>query len=173
MEIIQKFGLETHLFIFQLINFLIIVLILRFFLFKPIQKVLEERKRKIDQSIADAQAARTTLENAGQERNKIIAQAKADSDKISADVKVALEETKAKMTAEAKQRSQQIIEDAKQRADSEFENLNKEVGKISLEVSQKIMSKVFAEVFSDEDKEKVLAKAVEKMEKMDYEKISN
>lgn len=173
MEIIQKFGLEVNLFLFQLINFLIIVFILKKFLFKPIQRMLDERRRKIDQSLQDAEDARIALENAATERNKILVEAKDDAEKLTASVKSSLEETKEKMTEDAKRRSEQIVDDAKQRAKIEFENVNKQVGKISLEISEKIMSKVFSEVFTDDEKQKVLAKAMEKMEKGEYEKSSN
>ena len=80
MEIIQKFGLEARLFLFQLVNFLIIVFVLKKFLFAPLKKMLDERKRKIEQSLQDAENAKIILGNAAEEKKKILAEAKSSVD---------------------------------------------------------------------------------------------
>lgn len=173
MEILSLLGLEKSLFIFQLINFLIIAYVLKRFLFKPLMKMIDERKRRVDQSLQDAEDARIALENAGEERKKILAEAKNDSDALAASAKVSLEETKAKMTEDAKQRSAQIIEDAKQKAAMEFENMNKQIGHMSVNISEKVMAKVFSGLFTDEEKKALISRALEKIEKGGYEKSSN
>jgi len=173
MEMIEKFGLEAHLFVFQLINFLIIMGILVKFLYKPIMKMLEERKRKIEQSLIDAENAKAALENAGEERKNILNEAKKDADVLTASTKKQIQEVKEKLTESAKQSSQAIIEEAKQKAAIEFESMNKQLGKISIDISGKIISKVFSDLFSEDDKQKLLSRALEKIEKENYEKVSN
>ncbi|MDR2192315.1 MAG: F0F1 ATP synthase subunit B [Endomicrobium sp.] len=170
MEILNLLGLETPLFIFQIINFLIIAYILKRFAYKPIKAMLDERKRKIEQSLQDAQNAKIALENAGAERKKILGSAQADANAAILAAKTSAEETKEKLKNEAKKQSEQIIADAKQKAAMEFENLNKQVGQISADISGKIMSKVFENLFSEEDKQKILARALDKIEKAGYEK---
>jgi F-type H+-transporting ATPase subunit b len=169
MEIIQQFGLEGKLFLFQVVNFLIIVLILKKFLFNPLKKVLDERKRKIEQSLQDAQNAKVALENAGEEKKKILADAKVGADKLMVSLKASAEEAKEKTLLEARSRSQQIIEEAKNKASAEFENMNKQIGKMSVDVSSKILSKVLSELFTEEEKQKLMSRALEKID----EKITN
>ncbi|MDR0822555.1 MAG: ATP synthase F0 subunit B [Endomicrobium sp.] len=173
MEMIEKFGLEAHLFLFQVINFLIIIGLLTKFLYKPIKSMLDERKKKIDQSLLDADNAKIALENAGEERKKILNEAKKDADSLTASVKTQMQETKEKFTESAKLSSQAIIEEAKQKAAVEFESLNKQIGKMSIDISGKIISKVFSDLFSEEDKQKLLSLALSKVEKVEYEKIPN
>ncbi|MDR3306334.1 MAG: F0F1 ATP synthase subunit B [Endomicrobium sp.] len=169
MEIIQKFGLETKLFLFQLINFLIIAFILKKFLFKPLKKMLDERKRKIEQSLQDAENAKAALENAGRERKKILTDAKVGADKLMTSVKTSADETKEKTLVEAKFRSQQIIEEAKNKASAEFENMNKQIGKMSVDISSKILSRVLSDLFTEEEKQKLMSRALERID----EKIAN
>jgi F-type H+-transporting ATPase subunit b len=173
MEIFNTFGLELPLFIFQAVNFLVIAAVLKIFAYKPIRKMLDDRKQRIAQSLQDAQNAKAALENAGEERKKILASAQADAGAVAALAKAGAEETKEKLKLEAKRQSDQIISDAKQKAAMEFENLNKRVGQISVDISGKIMSKVFAELFSEEEKQKILARALDKIEKGGYEKRAN
>jgi F-type H+-transporting ATPase subunit b len=164
MEIIQKFGLETKLFLFQVINFLIVVFILKKFLYAPLKKVLDERKRKVEQSLRDAEKAEITLKNADEDRKKILAEAKSDADMLAASAKVSIAETKEKAISEAKRRSEQILDGAKQKAAAEFESMNKQIGKISVDISAKIISKALADLFTDEEKQKLMSRAVEKID---------
>ncbi|GMO54306.1 MAG: hypothetical protein Ta2C_07430 [Candidatus Endomicrobiellum trichonymphae] len=164
MEIIQKFGLEAKLFLFQLINFLIIVFILKKFLFAPLKKILDERKRKIEQSLQDAENAKIVLENASEEKKNILAKAKSSADTLMATVKVSIKETKEKAVIEAKQRSEQIIDEAKQKAATEFESMNKKIGKISADISGKVMSKVLSDLFTETEKQKLMSRALEKID---------
>jgi F-type H+-transporting ATPase subunit b len=169
MEILQKFGLEVKLFLFQLINFLIIVFILKKFLFTPLKKILDGRKRKIEQSLRDAENAKIILKNASEEKKNIISNAKISADMLMATVKVLIKETKEKAIIETKHRSEQIIDDAKQKAATEFESMNKKIGKMSIDISGKIMSKVLSDLFTETEKQKLVSRALEKID----EKIKN
>ncbi|MDR0978302.1 MAG: ATP synthase F0 subunit B [Endomicrobium sp.] len=163
MEIIQRFGLETKLFLFQLINFLIIVFILKKFLFKPLKKILDERRQRVEQSLKDAENAKIILENADEKGKKIFADASVAADKLMESVKISAGETKEKILNEAKFNSQQLIEEAKNKAAYEFENMNKKVGRISIDISGKVLSKVLSDLFSEEEKQKLISRALEKI----------
>ncbi len=169
MEIIQKFGLEVKLFLFQLINFLIIVFILKKFLFAPLKKILDERKCKIEQSLQDAENTKIVLENASKEKKNILAKAKSNADMLMATVKISIKEIKEKVVIEAKHRSEQIIDDAKQKAATEFESMNKKIGKMSVDISGKVISKVLSDLFTETEKQKLMSRALEKID----EKIKN
>jgi F-type H+-transporting ATPase subunit b len=169
MEIIQKFGLEVKLFFFQIINFLIIVFILKKFLFAPLKKILDGRKRKIEQSLQDAENAKIILKNASEDKESILVKAKSSADMLMATVKASIKETKEKAIIETKHRSEQIINDAKQKAATEFENMNKKIGKMSVDISGKIMSKVLSDLFTENEKQKLMSRALEKID----EKIKN
>jgi len=164
-EIIRVFGLEKSLFLFQVINFLIIAFILKKFLYKPLMKMLDARKDKIEKGLKDAEDAGVILENAVAERQKIIADAKSGADALAAAAKISLDEAKEKMTADAKKRSQQIVDEAKQRAADEFEKMNKQVGLISADLSGKVISRVFEGLFTEEEKNKFIARALDKIDK--------
>ncbi|GHT37972.1 ATP synthase subunit b [Endomicrobiia bacterium] len=169
MGIIQRFGLEAKLFLFQLINFLVIVFVLKKFLYTPLKRILDERKNKIDQSLRDAESAKIALENAGEEKKKILLEAKSSADKLAASAKISIDEAKEKAVAEAKQRSEQILDDAKYKAVEEFENMNKQIGKMSLDISGKVISKVLSDLFTDDEKQKLMTRALEKID----EQITN
>lgn len=169
MEIIQKFGLETKLFLFQLVNFLIIVFILKKFLLVPLRKILDERKRKIEQSLIDAENVKATLKNAALEKKKILDQAKESADKLTSSVKIALEEEKQKASLDVQNQSQIILDEARHQANVEFNNISKQIGKMSIELSEKVLVKVLSGLLSEDEKQKIMSRVLENID----EKITN
>jgi F-type H+-transporting ATPase subunit b len=169
MEIIQRFGLEVKLFLFQLINFLIMVFILKRFLYAPFKKILDERKNKIEQSLNDIESAKIVLENANLEKKKILAEAKNNASKLTKSVEISTEETRKKSVLEAKIRSEEIVNDAKRKAVMEFEIMSKQVGNMSIDISGRIVSKILSNLFTGDEKKKLIELALKKID----EKITN
>ncbi|MEK7554807.1 MAG: hypothetical protein AAB518_02370, partial [Patescibacteria group bacterium] len=56
-ELIEKLGIDWKLLLAQGANFLIILAVLRFTLYKPLIRILAERRAKIDQGLRDAAQA--------------------------------------------------------------------------------------------------------------------
>jgi F-type H+-transporting ATPase subunit b len=169
MEIMQKFGLEVRLFLFQSINFLVVAFILKKFLYTPLKKVLDERKLKIEESLKDAENIKKSLENASKDGMKILEEAKNNANKVMSVVKASAVDAKKKVIAEAKCQSEQIIVDAKRRAEAEIEGMSKKVCKASVEISEKLISKILSDLFTEDEKQKLISRALERM----YEKVTN
>ena len=171
--ILNLFGLEGKLFIAQVINFAILLVILKIFLYKPIAQMLEERKAKIKQGLDDAENAKKALAEADSQKTMILKEAKVDADKILENTKVSSEVFKQKSTEEAKKQAAEIVDTAKKQAQDEFAKASKQVGAMSIDLSKKIVAKILSEIFTEEDKNAVLSKAVEKIEQGGYEKTTN
>lgn len=56
-EFFHQFGIEWQLLLSQFVNFILLLLILRFFVYKPLIKVFKERRDKIEQGLAKAEEA--------------------------------------------------------------------------------------------------------------------
>ena len=82
-ELFSKLGIDWRLLVAQLANFLILLFVLRRFAYKPLLKLLEERKQRIADGLANAQKAKSNLEEAEKERQEIISTAKKEHRKLS------------------------------------------------------------------------------------------
>ncbi|MBQ9948657.1 MAG: F0F1 ATP synthase subunit B [Oscillospiraceae bacterium] len=91
--------------IFTLINALIIFLLFRIFLYKPVCNILDQRNEKAAKEIADAQAAKESAQKTEQEYLARLADAKTEAAEI---MKQA--------TVRAQAREEEIISDANQKA---------------------------------------------------------
>ena len=172
-DILNLFGLEGKLFIAQIINFAILLFILKKFLYEPIAKIMEERKTKIKQGLDDAENAKKTLIEADNQKLLILKEAKVDADKILDNTKKSSEILKQKSSEDAKRQATEIVDNAKKQAQAEFDKASKQVGSMSVDLSKKIVSKILSEIFTEQDKTAILSKAVEKIEKGGYEKATN
>ncbi len=98
-------SIDPGTIVFTLINALIIFLIFRFLLFKPVCKILDQRNEKAAAEIAEAQRAKESAEKTEQEYLARLAEAKAEAAEI---MKQA--------TARAQAREEEIINEANQKA---------------------------------------------------------
>ena len=82
MEILNQFGVQPILLAAQVVNFLILLFILKKFLYKPILKVLDERKKRIEDSLKNAESIERQLQQTQEQSEKIIADTLKEAQKI-------------------------------------------------------------------------------------------
>jgi F-type H+-transporting ATPase subunit b len=90
---LEGLGINLGYLISQIINFVLLLVILRVFLYKPIVNMLDKRREKIRTDLEEAENARSQaeaarqeyekqLEEAREERRSILAQAREQADKM-------------------------------------------------------------------------------------------
>lgn len=82
MEILNQFGINPLLLAAQAVNFLVLLFILKKLLYKPILKVLEERKQRIEQSLKNAEEIEIQLQKTKEKSEEIIARTLKEAQKI-------------------------------------------------------------------------------------------
>lgn len=75
-------GLNVQLFAFQLINFLIVILIVWYLILKPLTKKLDERKKMIDHSLDTAKNIELEMKRVEARSQEIIDEAKVEYNRI-------------------------------------------------------------------------------------------
>src|SRR6266516_2863596 len=78
----ETFGWNWQLFLSQVISFCIVALLLRKFAYKPILGVLEERRRRIEEGLINADKIKKELAEAEKHYQEILAKANADAQKM-------------------------------------------------------------------------------------------
>ena len=82
MEILNEFGVEWKLLVAQIVNFFILLIILKKILYKPILGMLEERKQKIADGLKNAEEIEKKLEKIEKEREATIQKASTEAMKM-------------------------------------------------------------------------------------------
>ena len=122
-------GLNGQLFAIQLVNFAIVVAILWFLILKPLVRILEERKKIVDESIVNAKK----VENEVQETNKRY-QERMDEATVKANAIAAKSQSDAEIIAkevkeEAKKEVDEVIAKSKQIIESDRKKMLEDVKK--------------------------------------------
>ncbi|MEK7193279.1 MAG: hypothetical protein AAB652_00650 [Patescibacteria group bacterium] len=60
-DFIEKLGIDWRLLTSQVVNFLLLLTVLRLFAYKPVLKILKDRKRKIEEGLEKTAEAETKL----------------------------------------------------------------------------------------------------------------
>jgi len=131
------------------VAFLLLLLLLRKFAWRPIMQAIGDREKSIEDALATAEKAkqemaRLTNENeellkaARIERDNILKEAKVLKDQIVSDAKLHAQVEGAKMIEQAKKE----IDDQKKRALAEVKN---QVSNLSLEIARKVLEQEFAD----------------------------
>lgn len=100
-------GFNPWTALFTLLNMVLTFLILKKFLFKPVNKMIDDRQKEIDELYASANAARKDAETMRDDYTRKLSEAKETSAQIVAEA-----------TQEANRRSDEIIRQARQDADA-------------------------------------------------------
>src|SRR3989344_5440199 len=75
MDILKSFGIQPTLLLAQIVNFLIILFLLSKFFYKPIIRMLEDRKKRIEQSLTNTDLIEEKLKNTQEKSTQIIKEA--------------------------------------------------------------------------------------------------
>jgi F-type H+-transporting ATPase subunit b len=103
----ETFGFNPYGFFAQCTSFLIVCILLQKFAYKPILGVLEQRRHKIEQSLADARKIKEQLAESEKSFQETLAKANAQAQKM-------IDEARASSQALADKRAQQAIAEAEQ-----------------------------------------------------------
>lgn len=94
------------------LNFLFFLAVLQVFAFRPVSRMLEERRNRIEQGLRDADAARLEREEAANERLSVLAQARAEAEEILTRAQHLADENRERDMAETRAQLEQMRERA-------------------------------------------------------------
>jgi len=155
--------LDPGLFIWTITTFLVLLVLLAKFAWKPLLKMLAEREKMIRDSLENAEKARTDLEKINQESEKIISQARSASQSILAEGKAAANKLKDETLAQARDSSRQILEDAEKQINMERDKAISEIKSEVADISISIAEKLIGKNLSQEDNQELIEATLKKV----------
>jgi F-type H+-transporting ATPase subunit b len=116
-ELFAAFGLDWKLLLIQALNFAILLAVLWKFLYKPVLKLIDERREKVAEGVRKAEAADRRLADADEEGKGIVASAGKEAEGLVASARGRAEEQAHKIAEEAQARANAMLADATLRAE--------------------------------------------------------
>src|SRR6266516_3797295 len=141
-----QFGLDRAHFIAQVISFSIVAFLLQRFAYKPILQVLEERRQRIAESLANAEKIKAELARTEAQRQEILSQANVQATRLIEEARAAAARVQEQETQKAISAAREIVEKARDAADAEHARmlveLRREVGRLVVSTTAKVTGKV-------------------------------
>lgn len=139
----EALGINLGYLITQILGITALITLLSAFVYKPMIRVLEERKARIAKGLEDARQAEIARENADAEAKRIIDEARAEAANIRREATVQAEQSAKAIEAKAREESKAIVANAGQDAVEErnriLADLRSQVAAISVAAAHKMV----------------------------------
>lgn len=165
MELLDKLGIDWRLLIAQLVNFLILILILYKFLYRPLLKILEDRKEKIEKGLRDAEQLGVELEKTKELQAEEIKKAKIEAREIIEEAGKRAEAAGAETKQKTKAEVEKLITVAKNQMIAEKEKMMNEVKKETVEMVLAVAEKVIGKSMDAKAQKNLIEETLQEADK--------
>jgi F-type H+-transporting ATPase subunit b len=112
MEALANLGIDWKLLLAQVVNFVVVLLVLKRFAYQPMLKLLDERTAKIEKGLVDAESAARKLSEMEMKEKAVLADARTEAKRILADASEAAAKRDAVKMAETEVRVKKLLEES-------------------------------------------------------------
>lgn len=136
-------GINIGYLIMQILIITILLLLMKGLVYKPLLRILDERKARIAKGLEDSRQAAIARDNADAEAKKILDSARQEAAKIRQDAVAQAEETAKAIEAKANEEARDIVASAAEEAEEErnriLSELRGQVAAISIAAANKLV----------------------------------
>ncbi len=145
-EIARTFGVDWPHFIAQVVSFGIVCILLYFFAYRRVLAMLEERRQRIAEGLANADKSKAELARTEAQRLEVLAQANAQATKLIEEARAAAARVQEQETQKAIATAEQIIAKAREAAAADharmLAELKREVGRLVVQTTATVTGKI-------------------------------
>ena len=143
-QLFSTFGIDWRLLIIQGVNFGVLLVALTYFLYKPMMKMIDERREKIAEGIRAAEAAAQRLASAKEESEVLVGTGAREAEALVAAARMRAEEKEHEMVKAAEEKADALMKDAAARAEEAARRTltesEKDIAKAALLAAEKILA---------------------------------
>jgi F-type H+-transporting ATPase subunit b len=145
-RIVTTFGVDGPHLIAQIISFCIVCLVLYRFAYRPILKMLEERRQQIAQGLADTEKIKAELARTEAQRKEVMMQANAEATKFIEEARAGAARLKEQEAQKAIAAAEQILAKAREASTQDYASmladLKREVGRLVVQTTAQVTGKI-------------------------------
>ena len=144
MEVFQTLGINPVLVIAQVVSFSILLFVLNKFLYKKIQKALEERRDSVRITLEKQGEMERRLMSMEEEQKVMKKKAQIEAREAMNEAKKSAEDAKKQILAEAEVKGKRLVDSAREKIDQEVaqaqDQLKNQAGILAREIAQKVLT---------------------------------
>ncbi len=146
MEILSKLGIDWKLLLAQIVNFAILLFLLKKFLYKPLLTMLNTRRETIEKSLEQAKSIEDEMKTLEQRKAEVLAQARSEADSIMEKTLKLAETKRQEAIVKTKQDVAAVISEAKEKIEQErreaLDHAKQELSFLVMQASHKVIEDI-------------------------------
>jgi len=161
--VLASLGINGTLFIFQLINFVIVALVLWYLILKPLTSKLEERQKRIEDSLKNAEEVDKNLKESQEKYQNKIDEAKVEANKIVKFSQTEAQKAGEQMKDKAKVEIEGLVTQAKKNISIEKQEMVQGLKKETVELVIATVEKLLEEKMDIKKDTKLIEDSIKKI----------
>ena len=142
----ESFGFDVWIFLSQVISFVIVAVLLKQFAYKPILRVLEDRRQRIAEGLLNAEKIKQQLAEAEQRYQQILTKGNSEAQRMIDEARASAGVIAERKEQEAIAAAEQILAKAREASALEHERtmsqLKRELGRLVVDTTAKVTGKI-------------------------------
>lgn len=158
--LIGTFHIDYKILIAQIVNFAIVLFVLYKFAYGPLVKAMEDRTKKIEKGIKDAEVAKKKLEETEEREKEVLGKARKEAQAIIEAAEKTAAKNKEELLNEAKKKSEEILISAQNQLEEEKKKMMSEVKSEIAQLVVAATSRVIDEKMDDKKDRGIIENAL-------------
>ncbi len=162
----EQLGIEPIQLLTQVLNFSLMVFLLTKFLYKPILKSLEARRKKIAEGLEYTQKMEEEKAKNEKKREEIISQAKEEARKIIQEGKNTGKLLEGEIVEKAHKEAEAILQKAKEELEMERSQMEVQLRSQTVEIAKTWVEAVLGKILGTKAQQTIINKKIQEMAKL-------
>ena len=155
---------DPGLYIWTILTFVVLVVLLTKFAWRPLLDALDRRQESIRKSLDDARQARQELERLRTESTRILVEARTEADAIISRTRADAARAGEEMKAKARTDAEHIVRNAERQIELEASRAVETIRREAVDLSVAIASKLIQRNITKEDNERLIGETLREIE---------
>ena len=151
----RTFGVDWPHLIAQIVSFVVVALLLQRFAYKPVLAMLEERRSRIAEGLANAGKIKAELARTEAARQEVLNRTHADANKLIEEARAAAARVQEQETQKAVAAANQIVAKAREASEAELARMKSELRKEMVRLVAETTAKVSGKVLTLDDQKRL------------------
>ncbi|HLE48763.1 MAG TPA: hypothetical protein VI819_01910 [Patescibacteria group bacterium] len=167
----EKLGIDLFSIGVQIVNFFLLLFILKKFLYKPVLEMIKKKQKEEDELNSRKIVAATDLEKANREADEIVTNAKTLQKSLLDEARKKAESEAKKTLEEADEKAKDLIKNAQKQAEIEAEKKLKNLSSMVRNELKSILTQSLPEILTQKQISEITEKALRRLK--NYKKNDN
>lgn len=165
-DLIEKLGIDPLLLVAQIVNFLILLYLLKRFLYKPVVQMLQKRSRRVEKSLAKAKQAEEDAARSQQEYDQKISAGVNEANQIVDKAKAEAEKVRAELIDKANNEAEKIMAKARLEMNQEKEKLMTELRQETADLATLVATRILSKDLDEAAQRRLIDSAMSEIDRL-------